>query len=392
MKRSSSKIILRANHTNKDGTQGVYLKFITNRKTHLISLDIFTTLDHWDANKIRLKATAYNSVDNNSIIEGAEGKAKKIIREYRLQGKALTFQQFRRNFHDDYYGSLSFYDHCEKQIKLKSPGVAKGTANNYNFQLNKLREFRKDVTFNEIDNTFLKEYENFLINTRKNNRNTVIKSKVFIKTMLNEAKKDGLITVHIFDNTSISRISGNRTFLVMEELRHLHDYYDSNKLPANKNNVLRYFLFACYTGLRYQDMKSLSFKHIHDRSWIELIMHKTNEVVRIPIIEAASRLLPKDPGRLPSMKVFKVLADQPTNRYLKDISREAEINKKLSFHCARHTFATIALDCGMGIETVSKILGHLEIKTTQIYAHIRDGKKAEEMKKFDQAFKREKEK
>lgn len=201
--------------------------------------------------------------------------------------------------------------------------------------------------------------------------------------MLNEAKKEGLITSHIFDNIPINRITGNRSFLDIDEVRKLHNLYDKNELPANKNNVLRYFLFACYSGLRYQDMKNLAWKHIQDRSWINIVMHKTKEAVRIPIIEAAQKLLPDNPASIQSLKVFRVFTDQPTNRYLKDIASHAGINKRISFHSARHTFATLALDSGMSIETVSKILGHTEIKTTQIYARIRDGKKANEMKKID---------
>jgi len=387
IKKASAKIILRSNHTNKDLTKGVYIKFITNRKTHLISLGIFTHADHWDATRCRLKSSAYKYIDNNEVIDTHETRAKQIIRDYRINGKSLSFQQFRRHVLDSYYNSQSFFDYCEKQTKLKGPSLAKGTYNNYNFQLNKLRSFRKDVTFDEIDNTFIREYENHLITTKKNNKNTVIKAKVFIKTMLNEAKKEGIITSHIFDTVPITRITGNRSFLDLEEIAALQTLFDKKELPTNKNNVLRYFLFACYTGLRYQDMKDLAWKHIQESTWINIVMHKTREAVRIPIIEAARKLLPIDPGNIPNLKVFKVLTDQPTNRYLKDIASHAGINKRISFHSARHSFATLALDSGIGIETVSKILGHTEIKTTQIYARIRDGKKAEEMKKIDFAFK-----
>lgn len=383
MKKASSKIILRTNHTNKDLTRGVYLKFISNRKTYLISLGVFTTTDHWDPTRCRLKSSAYKYLDNNEVIEVHENRARQIIRDYRINGKSLSFQQFKRHVLDSYYNSQSFYDYCDKQTKIKAPGLAPGTVNNYKFQMNKLREFRADATFDEIDSTFIREYENHLITSKKNNKNTVIKSKVFIKTMLNEAKKEGLITSHIFDNIPINRITGNRSFLDIDEVRKLHNLYDKNELPANKNNVLRYFLFACYSGLRYQDMKNLAWKHIQDRSWINIVMHKTKEAVRIPIIEAAQKLLPDNPASIQSLKVFRVFTDQPTNRYLKDIASHAGINKRISFHSARHTFATLALDSGMSIETVSKILGHTEIKTTQIYARIRDGKKANEMKKID---------
>ncbi|MCD4794937.1 MAG: site-specific integrase [Bacteroidales bacterium] len=170
------------------------------------------------------------------------------------------------------------------------------------------------------------------------------------------------------------------------KLNKLEKLYYENNLDNRQLNVLRYFLFVCYTGLRYTDIKNLKYSHIKKRlfiegeiQFIELKMHKTKLNVSVPIIEKAKKLMPKKVAR--NHLVFRVLSNQKTNQYLKEIIKIAGIEKNITFHSARHTLATTGLEMGIPIKVVSKILGHTEIKMTQIYAKVNDGLKYREMMK-----------
>lgn len=112
-------------------------------------------------------------------------------------------------------------------------------------------------------------------------------------------------------------------------------------------------------------------------------MHKTGELVSIPIIEKTKQLIPELTTSFQNQALFKVYCDQPTNRYLKEIMVKAGISKYISFHCARHTFATVGLNLGIPMSLISKLLGHTDIKTTEIYAKYSTESKTKEMEKWN---------
>jgi len=174
-----------------------------------------------------------------------------------------------------------------------------------------------------------------------------------------------------------------RDFLSVEELHTLTKLYFSNRLKDSmQHEVLRYFLFACYTGLRYSDIKNLtasSFKH----NQLQITMHKTNHIVNIPLSKKALSILPTLSINPSSEPIFRVYCNKVTNRLLKEIARKAKITKKLTFHVSRHTFATVSIHLGIPIEVISKLLGHTNLKTTQVYAKIVDQVKEREMEKWN---------
>jgi len=154
-----------------------------------------------------------------------------------------------------------------------------------------------------------------------------------------------------------------------------------------QSHLLRRWIFTCYTGLRYQDIKDLKFcdlkKENHlgkEKIMIRIKMHKTQDDVSISLPHQAIALLGEG---FQNQRVFKVNANQVTNRYLKEISKEAGIDKVITFHCARHTFATISLSIGIRLEVVSKLLGHKDLKTTMIYTKIMDDMKIKYMEKWE---------
>ena len=384
MNQPTIKIILRSNFKRSDGSRSICLRYIQNRKVYLISLNIPVLQKNWDKRNGRLKQSTPDSYPINTLLDSYENKAKTIRFDHRVHGKPITYSIFKRLFRDENYGNESFYTFVESRIKEEEKELAPGTMTGYNHQLNKLRSFQGELQFNEITGSFIEAYQKYLAHKRDkpNNSNSIAKSMSFIRSMLYRAKKSGLIDGHVFENEmKVARIEGDREFLNLSELGKLEELFQDGTLKQNKQNVLRYFLFACYTGLRYSDIREIRFCNIQDDNWISLKMVKTKDPVRIPIIPRARRLLTEK--GFESQKVFRVLTDQPTNRYLKEIIKTAGISKRISFHCARHTYATCSMDLGISLEVVSRVLGHTDIKTTAIYAKIRDGRKEKEMQKWD---------
>lgn len=351
------------NYTRKDGNRNIFLRLTINRKCKYFPLNIYVKPDHFKKGTITQADQDHR--DKNSLIEFYNIKAKKILFDYRIQDKILTFEQFESHFLNSSYGSDSFYDFYERQISLFTDKLAAGSIHNYNIQLRKLKEYKPVLTFDEINPDFITAYEGYLKRQRQNNKNTVIKSLTIIKSILNKAVDQGIIKENPFKVHKLGRIEGDRQFLVEDELTKLESLYYSNELKTSKQNVLRYFLFCCYTGLRYQDIKKLRFRDIQDGQYLYFRMVKTKEFVRIPLIEKAKMFIPE--RGFDNQTVFKVYTDQPTNRYLKEIMKVAKISKQISFHCSRHTFATWAKSNDVPYDVISIILGHTDIKTTKIY-------------------------
>jgi len=376
--KASYKIIQRTDFTKKDGTKPICIRLTINRKIKNYSLNISCNQDHWNETKSFIKDAYDDNGKSNLIIANAKAKTEKILFDYALNNKVLTFVDFEREFFAPIFQDNSFHAYLNYTIKETDGILSKETIRTHLALASKLKKFRPNLSFTEISTHFLDSYKTYLIRELKNNQNTYNKSLVFIKSMLNRAVKDGAIKINPVKEYKIHRVNGTREFLTIQELQKLEDLMKKNLKP-NLRQVLKYFLFACYTGLRYQDIKNLKYGNI-DNNMITILMHKTKERVTVPMIKKSRALLGNE---FPEQKVFKVFVNQVTNRYLKELAGKAQIKKKISFHCSRHTFATVSMELGIPIEYVSSLLGHKDLKTTRIYAKILDYKKIEAMKKWE---------
>jgi len=371
--------VAQKDYTRKNGTRNIFLRLTINRKSKYFPINVYVNPDHFKSGAVSRSDPDYKN--KNSLIDHYFIKAKKILFDYRIEDKFLTFDKFQRDFDNGSYGSKSFLDFYEGQIEILKDKLEINTIKAYKSQLIKLKEFRKEILFNDIDLNFISVYEGFIIKHKKNNKNTVIKSLTYIKSILNKAVAHGIIKENPMKNYTLGSITGDRQFLSLDELNILEKLLYNNHLKPNKSNVLRYFLFCCYTGLRYQDIKKFRFRDIINDKYIYLQMIKTKEPVYIPLNRKAKDLMPGK-GFI-NQNVFKVLTDQPTNRYLKEIMITAGIQKKISFHCARHTFATVSKSQGIPYDVISKILGHTDIKTIKIYTRYELDYLSKEMSKWN---------
>ncbi|PLX01168.1 MAG: hypothetical protein C0594_14080, partial [Marinilabiliales bacterium] len=327
-------VFLRQDYKKSDNTHPIYIRIIINRRKKDISLNISTKLNCWNPTNCRIRRTDPQYLHKNRMIDLFETKANDILFKMTVEGKSISFEEFLRRFKTSYSLYNSFYEFIESEIPQLQAKFSDGTIRTYNTQISKLKKFRPRLSFDDIDINFIKAYEHYMIAKLKNNSNTIKKSLSFIKQVINKAITANLVKENPFKNYHIGKIEGNRQYLSMQELDTLMKLYRSGSIKTGQKNVLRYFLFSCYTGLRYHDVYDLKYKHI-DHNYIRIDMHKTGKLVEIPIVNKAMELLPDQDDKIPEMKVFKVLSNQPTNRYIKDIMTAVGIKKSISFHCAR---------------------------------------------------------
>lgn len=386
----NSKLYFRSNYSNKDGESPVLLLINHKGKVKNYSLKIAAKPSNWNDAKRRIKAGDPDYIRKNRLLSHYEAKAIKIVDDHAVRDKPLSLSEFMRLFKDEQYGSQDFFAYADKLIRDKTGVNEDNTIKSMTSSMKKLRAFCKELTFGEINLDFIQRYERFLKVDRANNDNSISKSMRLFKAVVNDARRNGLIEKDPFADYKIGRIEGDREHLTENEVNKLLQLYGGGSQKRNMQNVLRYFLFACFTGLSFADIKDLRKRDITSKAefngkrFISMKRKKTGTQVLVPLIPQALALLPDGFQRLyDGQKVFKVLTSQPTNRYIKEIVSSARINKKISFHCGRHTFATLCKSHGINYDVIAKYLGHADQKTTAVYAKYETSLLVSEMSKME---------
>ncbi len=371
------RIYIRTDQKNTDGTSSVLLSVTIKRKKKKFTITKVNSKD-WNANKSLVKRSDVFFIRKNKLITKFKNKAQFIIDDYFLKDKILTLNLFIKEFDNNSKNINCFFHFVENELKNKV--LASETLRTYKASISKLKQFRKNVNIDDINLTFIEAYKKYMIEVLENKPNTWNRSLGHLRNFLNWAIKKEIIEKNPFDKISIKSVASNRKYLTTDELLILHKIKNSPLLNQNDVITLNYFLFSCYTGLRFTDVENLKQKNIKN-DFVEIETHKTNKFVSIPLIKASRELVAK--SEYPNQKVFKVACNQVTNKRLKKIMKIANIDKKISFHCSRHTFATIGYSLGIPLLTIKELLGHKDITTTQIYTKVSKEQKVKEMRKFE---------
>jgi integrase len=394
MESYSVKIYLREDFQKKDKTHPIYLRITINRKVQKIALGISTKFDSWDKKNCKIKKSDIQHLSKNLTLTSHFKKAEDILFKYRIEQKPLTFRDFHFHFSQNSVSNkYSFTDFVLKEIEsdYKKNGSYE-TFRTRKTLINKLKDFAKgDVKFADINYDFLVKFENYMASELNNNQTTRARMFTIIKAMINRAIKLDLIKESPFIKFKFKAKLSNREFLSTDEVNRLEDLLHNPQSQNKVKSVLKPFLFSCYTEIRYRDIVNLKFKHVREyynsneiKKALNFTMHKTKDIIEIPLGKKASSLIREK--TFDEDKLFRVFTNQYLNRSLKEAMLLANINKKICFHCARHTFATLILSNGTPIETVSKLLGHKDLKTTLIYAKILPKSKEDAITRLDQSF------
>jgi len=386
-KMTTYKIYLRTDQQNIDGTNTVFLRLIINRKKSETSLQITALLKDWDCKHLRVKKSDKNHLEKNKWLTEYEKNAQKILYNFYAANKQLTHIEFKKLIRNETYGTDCFYTFVLGELNNRK-GFSKQTLKTYKSQITKLKQFKPKLNIQDINHSLILDYKDFMVTQLQNKTNTVNKSLTMLKTFVFWAVDAQIVKENPFTKMKFTKVSGNRQHLNLDEIKILESVLGTETLTNAENNVLRYFLFACYTGLRFTDVKNFRLRDIYktklngvDTETIKIDMHKTGLPVEIPLIQKAKTLFP--PVVIPNKPVFKVLTNQKTNNHLKTIMQKSGIEKQISFHCSRHSLATNGISLGIPVEVVSKLLGHTDLKTTMIYAKVSNELKQKEMNKFE---------
>lgn len=274
---------------------------------------------------------------------------------------------------------MLFIDIAKKYLVEDSENLAELTIRTYRWNLNKIHDFAPNLTLEEITTDFVRRYRLHLKEIG-NRESTISKALSVFRNFTNKLILDDLISRNPFDRIKIRRVASKRGFLSLRELKSLYLNFleRSHSLLKNEQDSLRVFLFSCFTGLRFSDLKTLDAREIVD--WkIHKRTHKTGEAVYIPIPVQARLLLPS----IAKGPVFHVADNAYFNKRLRSGAKKLGCYRYLHCHMARHTFATTCITIGIPLPVTSKLLGHRSIETTLIYAKYVDTLLDKEMEKFD---------
>lgn len=375
-------VFLRKTYQKRNGEYPVYIKVHIGNKSKAYSLDVSVLEEHWDRHRKQVKSSDPLHLQKNLTIMSRATQAHKILFKLEELDIGLTFQNFEQEFVHNIAVTrqqTDYYQFAENELRLRDKIYTYQHFRQHYYELQKLRKFAPQLYIENIDVAFIDEYVHYMTTKLNNKINTVQKTLKKMKTMLNIAVQKGIVDRNPFQNYKIKSEKTHRTFLTQEELDRLHDYFDNYRNEDRFRQVLRYFLFSCYTGLRYTDIAQLKWSNIVNGQ-IYMVQHKTRELVQIPLTRRAMQLLPEQGN---NELVFDTLSNQKTNDYLKLIAHQAGIRKVLSFHCARHTFATLSLERGINLRVLQRLLGHQKIATTQLYTTVTDELLQKEMQKWE---------
>lgn len=275
---------------------------------------------------------------------------------------------------------MRFIDCALEYLNKCSDELSPLTVRTYYWNLKKIELFSPELSCDEVTSNFVRDFKHHLESLR-NKEATVVKALSVLRVFCNKMKADDVIKTDPFENVKIRRAYSHRGFLTLRELKQLYlNFIDRRTvLTRAEDEVMQVFLFSCFTGLRYGDLRTLDSSEIFD--WkIRKQMHKTGEAVYIPIPVQARLLLPEPlkPGL-----VFHVVENATFNRTLRKAAKKLGHYKYIHCHLARHTFATTCITIGIPLPATSKLLGHRNLDTTLIYAKYVDTFLDKEMKKFD---------
>ena len=380
----------------KNNSAELYARITVNSKRANISLKKKIDINTWDKAKSRVKGNSQEARIINQYIEQTKSSIFQTYQELKSERKLITAQLIKARF----LGTDNEKQTIQGVIKYHNEYLAhklhKDTLRSYKTSQRYILEFIKskyktsDVYLENLNYQFIIGFENFLRNyvckksLRKIGNNTTIKHIKRLRKMINMAIALEWLNKDPFIKFKAKLEKREREFLTQIELEFIEDY--ESKI-SRLDLVKDLFLFSCYTGIAYVDIMELTNKNIlkgiDGNLWIETTRVKTKTTVRLPLLEVPETILSKyktDIRAIAIDKLFPKISNQKLNSYLKEIADLCGIKKNLTFHMARYTFATtVTLTNGVPIESVSKMLGHTKLTTTQIYAKVVESKVSDDM-------------
>lgn len=354
-------------------------------------------IEKWDKTKQQVKGKDQETQNLNNYLKAIKAKLYQKEAELLERGFIITAQIL----YDAYFDKVEslkerslfevFEEHNQEQEKLVGNGVSKATHWVSVYTIRLLREFvqqkykREDLYLRELNLNFIQSFHSFLRIDKGMAQNSSTKHLKLLKKIINLSVANSYMAFNPFSTYKVEREPVDIDFLDEEELRKIINF--DTPLPRLER-AKDMFLFGCFTGLSYIDIKTLTPEHFEKdntgRIWIKKRRVKTGVLSRIPLLPIAKLILDKYKG---GEKLLPIQDPADINKYLKDIAILCGINKRICFHTSRHTFAsTVTLANNISLEVVSKMLGHTNTRMTAHYAKLIDKCIGEQMDKLMDTF------
>ncbi len=372
----------------------LFARITIDGKRAEISLKRKVNPNKWNGKVGFLEGPKEETSTTNNYVTQVKAELLKLYTQMQTLDENITAESLKLRFTgvtEEVKTLLQVIDYHNQQMsKMIGIDVVKITFAKYQCLRNKLVTFLKfqykksDIHLNDLNHKFVTNFEYFLKSHLKNAHNTTMKDIKNLKKIVNLAVQNDWLDKNPFTNFKCTYKRVEREVLTNEEILAIEN---KDFRIERMQHVRDLFIFSCYTGLAYADVMKLTPKNvtlgIDGDYWIFTNRKKTDESVRIPILPKAFAIIEKyknHPIVVNSGLLLPHFSNQKLNSYLKEIADVCSIDKNLTFHLARHTFATtITLTNGVPIETVSKLLGHTSIRTTQIYAKVIERKVSDDM-------------
>lgn len=381
----------------KDGKSCIYMRLTVDGKRVEIATPHYVLPSQWDVRRNRVKASAPNGVLINGALDHAANTVKNHFLKYASTGKLITAPELK----ELYLGKKEKtepktlldafeYHRVKMESMIRVGKVAKATLAKYNYCQGKVESFlhqrykKKDIPLADLSMKFVTEFEHFLLVNERMQTNSAHKYIVNLKRIINVAVSVEWIPKNPFDNFRCSYTNPEREILTQAELDIM--LFKDIKMPRLAE-VRDIFLFCCYTGFAYADVAKFEQNALtigmDGEYWLSTIRQKTGTRESVPLLPIPLEIIHRYKDHTFCTRFNKLVpvnSNQKYNAYLKEIAEICGINKTLTSHMARHTFATtVTLSNGVPLETVSKMLGHTKLSTTQIYAKVLDTKVSQDM-------------
>ena len=380
---------------NANGLLPIYVRLTVDGKRLEFSTKKFVEKTKWSSDLSKMKGTTEEARSINSYLDLMKSKVLDAQMELLHRNEALSIENFKNKLLGTGERQRMlvpiFQDHNNKIKELVGKEYAPGTLERYRTSLSHTIEFLQwkykvsDIEISKIDHAFITDYEFWLRSVRNCANNTAVKYLKNFNKIIKLCLANDWLDRNPFANYKSKVKEVERVYLTEAEIQSLIE----KDFKTERLSLVRdIFLFSCFTGLAYIDVKNLTYSHISigidGEKWIFTHRQKTESASKIPILPVTQMIIDKyenHPQCNNEDKLLPILSNQKMNAYLKEIAGVCEIEKELTFHIARHTFATtVTLTNGVPIESVSKMLGHKNLRTTQHYAKVLDRKVSEDMK------------
>ena len=334
----------------------------------------------WDAKGNRAKGKSIEARDINHALDNIKAQIIKHYQRISDREAYVTAEMVRNAYQgigSEYETLLGAFDKdnatFQKRVgtdRVKGTYMARVRARNHVAAFIKANYKRSDLSMLELTPDFIKEFAVFLSTDRGLQNGSIWTNCMWLKGVVMRAHFNGLIPRNPFAQFHISPNIKDREYLTEEELKTLmtHEFAD-----AKLSYIRDIFVFASFTALSFVDVKGLTtddIVEVNGEKWILSKRHKTKVPFQVKLLDIPLQIIKRYEEFQTDKSVFPNLNYWSICKPLKKMIKECGITKDISFHCASHGFATLALSKGMPIESVSRVLGHTNIVTTQLYAKI----------------------